>query len=49
MIFIQESIAVEERTLETNIQTKLITNESSQGQSSNDLTSKIEELNKLKE
>ena len=49
MIFIQESIAVGERTLETNIQKKLITNESSKGQISNDIESKIDELNRLKE
>ncbi len=49
IIFLQESMPDSQKTLEQTIPIKLIRNESSQGQSSNDLTSKIEELNKLKE
>ena len=49
IIFLQESMPDSQKTLEQTIPIKLISNESNQNESSNNIASKIEELNSLKE
>ena len=49
IIFFQESMPDSQKTLEQTIPIKLISNESDQNESSNNIESKIEELNRLKE
>jgi len=49
IIFLQESMPDSQKTLEQTIPIKLISNESDQNESSNNIESKIEELNRLKE
>ena len=49
IIFLQESMPESQKTIEQTIPIKLLSNESSQNESSNDIESKIEELNRLKE
>ena len=49
IIFLQESMTDSQKTLEQTIPIKLISNESDQNESSNNIESKIEELNRLKE
>ena len=48
IIFLQESMPDSQKTLEQTIPIKLIRNESDQNESSNNIASKIEELNSLK-
>ena len=49
IIFLQESMPDSQKTLEQTIPIKLISNESDQNESSNNIESKIEELKRLKE
>ena len=49
IIFFQESMSDSKKVKEQTIPIKLISNESAQNKSSNDIESKIEELNRLKE
>ena len=49
IIFLQESMPDSQKTLEQTIPIKLIRNESDQNERSNNIASKIEELNSLKE
>ena len=48
IIFLQESMPDSQKTLGQTIPIKLIRNESDQNESSNNIASKIEELNSLK-
>ena len=49
IIFLQESMPETQKSIEQTIPIQLLSNESSQNESSNDIESKIEELNRLKE
>ena len=49
IIFLQESMTDSQKTLEQTIPIKLISNDSDQNEISNNIASKIEELNSLKE